>query len=299
MNDRQLSQVSTQGDKNFRNQSLQGRSFEGKDLAGADFTGADIRGANFRNAILRNASFNNARAGLQLYQTAFFTVLLLIASGLLGVLAGFIGATIGLQFHTNALEISAKVLALVVHIGFLLIALRKGITAGFSVFAFAFAVAFAGALIHSAAIPVAGAIAIAIMIDFSVASLTMIAAAGTIVAWRAINLKVSVAVGIAFGIAFVLTLWQTYTAVSALLIISTATVLSGYVAWRTLRKLESMQRLGTTLFARWGTSFRGADLTGADFSQATLKNTDFKRANLNSIRWREYSTIDTFNNWEF
>lgn len=35
-----------------------------------------------------------------------------------------------------------------------------------------------------------------------------------------------------------------------------------------------------------GTSFRGADLTDADFTNATLKNSDFRGANLKRTWWR-------------
>lgn len=39
--------------------------------------------------------------------------------------------------------------------------------------------------------------------------------------------------------------------------------------------------------ATGGTSFRGADLTDADFTQAILKNTDFIKANLTRTRFYE------------
>ncbi|MBW4659821.1 MAG: pentapeptide repeat-containing protein [Drouetiella hepatica Uher 2000/2452] len=275
--------------KSFKKQDLRGQSFKGEDLSGLDFSGADIRGTNFTNAILRNADFSHAITGLNRAETIALSVVLLATALLLGTLAGFIGATIGLQFHTNALEISAKAIAVLVHIGFLLIALRKGITAGFSIFALALALAFAAVIIHSAAIPIAGAIAIAIVIDFCVAAVTIVAAIVAIVARIAMNTRIAWAAAAIFVIAFAITLHQTRTSVAAVAIATTAMILSAYVGWRTLRLREQIRVLGRTVFARWGTSFRGSDLTGANFSQAVLKNTDFRRATLTKTYWNEQS----------
>ncbi|MBI4783863.1 MAG: pentapeptide repeat-containing protein [Oscillatoriophycideae cyanobacterium NC_groundwater_1537_Pr4_S-0.65um_50_18] len=289
MNNEQLFTHSVLEGTNFRQQDLRGQSFKGRDLSGADFSGSDIRGANFTNAILRNANFSQTLNGLDRNRAAMFSVAMLLAAALIGMLAGFIGATIGLQFHTNALEVSAKAIAVLVHVSFLLIALRKGITAGFGVFTLAMAMAFVAALLHPLAIPVAGAIAIAIVIDFCVAALTIVAAMVAIVARVAIHAQVGWAVAATFCVAFVLALYQTHTAVSAMAIAATAMLLSAYVGWRTLRKRNSVRTLGRTLFARWGTSFRGADLTGANFSQALLNNADFRRAILNQTYWNERS----------
>ncbi|MCC3444098.1 MAG: pentapeptide repeat-containing protein [Microcoleus sp. PH2017_03_ELD_O_A] len=49
---------------NFSNQVLCNRSFRGQVLNGADFGGADVRGCNFRNAQLEGANFIGAKIGL-------------------------------------------------------------------------------------------------------------------------------------------------------------------------------------------------------------------------------------------
>ncbi|HEY9641888.1 MAG TPA: pentapeptide repeat-containing protein [Coleofasciculaceae cyanobacterium] len=284
MNNGQLNHFN-QEEMSFRQRDLRGRSFQGQDLSGLDFSGADIRGANFKNAILKNANFAQAQAGLEQRKATIAAIGLLLSASLLGVLAGFVGATIGLQFYANALEIPAKAIALIVHVGFLGIALRKGITAGFNVFALALALSFAAALIHPAAIPVAGAIAIAIVIDFCVAAATLVASVLAILTRISIHVRLGWAVAAAFAIAFTVALWQTQTAASAVAIAWTVMILSAYVGWRTLRRQNSLRKLGGTLFSRWGTSFRGADLTGANFFQATLKNTDFRQATLTESQW--------------
>jgi len=53
---------------------------------------------------------------------------------------------------------------------------------------------------------------------------------------------------------------------------------SGYIAWRSLKgdeKFALVRSAGIALAAVGGTTFRGADLTNANFTQATLKSTNF------------------------
>ena len=57
----------------------------------------------------------------------------------------------------------------------------------------------AAAVINSEAIPTAAAIAIAIVLDFLVASLTMVAVGMSIITWIVVNARMGVVVAIAFG----------------------------------------------------------------------------------------------------
>lgn len=64
--------------------------------------------------------------------------------------------------------------------------------------------------------------------------------------------------------------------------------LSDYVRWRFLagdKKHEFVWKVAIALAAIGGTKFRGADLTDADFTEATLENTDFRGATLTGICW--------------
>jgi uncharacterized protein YjbI with pentapeptide repeats len=56
-------------------------------------------------------------------------------------------------------------------------------------------------------------------------------------------------------------------------------LLSIYVAWRTLKgdpKFDILLKFGVAFASIGGTSFRGADLKNADFTQANLKSSDFR-----------------------
>jgi hypothetical protein len=64
--------------------------------------------------------------------------------------------------------------------------------------------------------------------------------------------------------------------------------LSDYVRWQFLAgdaKHAFVWKVAIALAAMGGTKFRGADLTDADFTEATLENTDFQRATLTGICW--------------
>ncbi|MEN8445427.1 MAG: pentapeptide repeat-containing protein, partial [Cyanobacteria bacterium J06555_13] len=69
---------------------------------------------------------------------------------------------------------------------------------------------------------------------------------------------------------------------------ATVTMLGTYIGWRALNKhpqFLSIRELAISFAANWGTSFYGADLTDANFTEATLKGADFRGANLTKTRW--------------
>jgi uncharacterized protein YjbI with pentapeptide repeats len=73
------------------------------------------------------------------------------------------------------------------------------------------------------------------------------------------------------------------------------TLLGVYVARRTLAGDEQfalIRMLAVAFASTRGTSFRGADLTDADFTSATLKNTDFIGANLTRTCWKNAKLLD-------
>ena len=122
-------------------------------------------------------------------------------------------------------------------------------------------VAAAGAAAGVGAVALAGAAAVAVALAFAFAG----AGAG------------DVAVAFAFAVAFAITL------------------LCVYIAWQALKGNEkyALIRNIAIAFAAWGgTSFRGADLTDADFEEARLKSTDLRKAILTRTYWRSAQKLD-------
>lgn len=76
--------------------------------------------------------------------------------------------------------------------------------------------------------------------------------------------------------------------------------LSGYAAWRTFkgdRKFDRMLKFSVAFACICGTSFRGADLKNADFTEANLKSSDFcnsrgKNTNLTRTLWRQAEKLN-------
>lgn len=82
--------------QNFTGQNLKGRSFKAQDLTGADFSGADIRGANFAGATLVGAHFHGAIAGPG--RRSLFTILLF--AGFSGFILGLFGNAVSDTVNT-------------------------------------------------------------------------------------------------------------------------------------------------------------------------------------------------------
>ena len=82
---------------------------------------------------------------------------------------------------------------------------------------------------------------------------------------------------------------------SCLLIVSLL-ALSSYIGFRAIikddPKYRLIRQLAINITSTGATSFRGANLTDADFTQANLKHTDFRKANLTRTCWFEAKNLD-------
>ncbi|MEH2330179.1 pentapeptide repeat-containing protein [Nostoc sp.] len=301
----------------FSGQNLRGRNFKArKDLAGANFSYADIRGANFSGANLAGANFSHAKAGLQRRWAIFLAFVSWLLSGLSGFLWGVNGYLLSLIFDTSSLEkLIGGWTALIVLIAFFFVTIRQGVTAGLGAVAItvpvalagAVAIAFAGAFAKAVAIAFAGAFAKAVAVAFAfpgalalafaiafagafafalaVALAFALAVAGAVAGVVAVAVALAVAVAVAFGKAF---------AVCKAFAVA-GTLFSIYISWRAMKedqKHSLVDNIAIAFAATGGTSFRGADLTNADFAQATLKSTDLRNAILICSRWHQAKMLD-------
>jgi uncharacterized protein YjbI with pentapeptide repeats len=72
-------------------------------------------------------------------------------------------------------------------------------------------------------------------------------------------------------------------------------LLGTYIGWQTVAKDEkfaSILNLANAFAAKGGTSFRGANLSNANFTEATLKSADFRAANLTKTCWFHTQKLD-------
>ena len=73
------------------------------------------------------------------------------------------------------------------------------------------------------------------------------------------------------------------------------TMLSIYIAYRAMKgdeKYALVRNIAIAFAASYGTSFRDANLTDADFTNATLKSTDFRGSNITRTCWKNTIKLD-------
>ncbi len=276
----------------FSGQNLRGRSFKGrKDLAGANFSYADIRGADFTNTLLVEANFSQAQAGRE----PGWAIILLGVSLLLSALSGWASAwagviTGGALTHQDPIQLLAGVVVLTTLAVCMTVTLRQGLVNAGSILlvvgvtaAAALGTLGGGTVIVSALATAVGAVAIA-----------MVASAAGAGAGAGSAVVVAGAAATAAGMSVAITSSET-TAVTGsvaaavgVAIAMAAAGLSASVSWKAFAgdpKYTFLRQLTITFAAIGGTCFRGANLTDADFTQATLESTSFRRANLTRTCW--------------
>jgi uncharacterized protein YjbI with pentapeptide repeats len=285
--------------QNFSGQNLRGRSFKDrKDLIGANFSYADIRGTDFTNAVLVKANFSQAQAGRE----GNWAIILFIGALLLSTLSGLASAYVGAVISTallsqNPREILAGVVIAITLILFVVVAIRQGLVQAFAVLAAAATIAVAllavvGSETQVAATIIATVLAVVIAMVASAAgagvgsgSAVVVAAASSVIAGMSIAIQVSKTTAAA----------GTVAAAIAVAVAMSASGLSALASWQALtgdKRYGFLRKLIINLVVLGGTSFRGADLTDADFTQATLESTNLKQAKLTRTCWFQVKKLD-------
>ncbi|MCU0571054.1 MAG: pentapeptide repeat-containing protein [Oculatellaceae cyanobacterium Prado106] len=298
MKARKLLELYRQGQRDFSQQNLQGLSFRGQDLSGANFTGANIQGTDFTEANLQGADFSFAKAGLPPLGALGLLLLTLALSILLGLAAGWVDALVELDFHSEQgffgiisanIDIDAKWVVLLILLGFGIIALQAGMIAGLTTLILALVVAGVSAFTATVLVPWAAVIVMAIAVAVFVAVVAAMVVTLALTTAYALNLTMGALVIGVFTPAFTIIAVPT-AGESAVALAIAITLVSAYVGWgaywgddrhRILRLIaEGFSTLG-------GTSFRGANLTHADFTHARLKSTSFNDAILHHTHLKE------------
>ncbi|MEI2577626.1 pentapeptide repeat-containing protein [Scytonema sp. PRP1] len=282
----------------FHHTNLQGADFRGKNLVGADFSHADIRGADFSNAILVGANFRHAKAGLPIYKAIALVVFLLFMSLFAGLISGYAGAYISDLLNTSDDGNSFfGIISLVTLATFLLIIFRQGFSVNLVIVAAVItACLIAGVAVfpnnkeginlalaaESTALGLIGTIAGVGNMAFVIA----LAKVMNIPSHRVVTITVAL-LGAVLGALFGVRTDES-ALLTAVLIALVVIIYGVYIAWQAIaanKKYELIRALAVGIVSQSGTSFRGADLTDADFTQATLKSVDFRKATLTRTCW--------------
>lgn len=290
------------GERNFQGLNLRGQSFKGKNLAGADFSEADLRSTNFNKANLTGANFTGAKCGLQKRWAATLTILSWLLAAISGFFSFFAAVVVLLIFTFELKNQITGWMGLLVLIIFLIVAVRRGIIAAVTTTVGAVVAVGAAAVVTTAGealgaavvISIAGSVAVLIA-GAAVATAVLIAVAAAVVAVliaAATAVLIAVETAAIAGVAAAVVLIAGATAAGA------ATVLiavAAYIGWRAMRGDDRdawIRSFAIAFAAIGGTSFRGADLTNANFSAAKLKSTDMRGATLTRIRWHGAKMLD-------
>jgi uncharacterized protein YjbI with pentapeptide repeats len=293
--------------RNYREANLRGQSFKGKELSDADFSNADIRGTNFTNATLKNANFTGAKAGLQepwLIGHLLIVFLLSVLFNFLSML--FNGLFIIFFFAKNQIEqysyFPGVLSIFIVGTIFFAIVYKGFTTEAASMITGAVAIAVitgTGAATAASgggtalAAAVSGGAAVAIFVAFAggsaAAGAAIIAGAATAISGGGAAIAGSIAAAIFVANA------GTPNAATAAVVAAMTVILNVYVISQTPKDNEKFAlawKIGVSLGAIGGTSFRGADLTDANFENAILENTNFNQTVLKRAFWKNAKSLD-------
>ncbi|MBD1843923.1 pentapeptide repeat-containing protein [Cyanobacteria bacterium FACHB-63] len=293
---------------NFSGKNLQGRSFQGQDLTGASFQNANVSGANLSNATLIGANFTGANAGLQMHWRIILYCVVFILVMISGAAARFSGGIAATYAPGQAIALITLVLS------FIFIA-RRGITADFATLA----AGIAGSLILTGV--GAGVLSLiqigdldtnlsfvqrlawtlAGTLPWALAGALSIAISGNLL-WILTKPRLFWINVIPLGIVWTLIwqqvaaffqpdqgLWTVFGVAIAILIFS---VHSGWRAFQEHEKFVLIRWLAVEIAAQGGTSFRGANLTEANFAHTTLKGSDFTAAILTRTNFHKAEYLD-------
>jgi uncharacterized protein YjbI with pentapeptide repeats len=291
---------------------LRPHSFKDQNLEGEDFRDADLRGVDFTNAILTGANFSGVKAGLHPKSVFVLGLLLTIFIFPIGIVLGYAGAFpafIGnLLVEESSLSKNLLVIAgSAILAGFMVVVVRQGIGSLLGIFAIGLAVVTGIAGFAGTGDLLAAAWVQAVIIAIAVASVLLgalvIASLQAIVDSKFLPIPgfvalFGIAVGALEGIEKPTDMPGLPTFIALTLTGATAfflLLISVYIGVRTLAgdlRYKLIYTLVKKICTAVGTKFRGADLTDANFTQATLPYTDFRKATLKRTNWFQVKKLE-------
>ena len=283
---------------------MAGKDFKGQDLSGTDFSHSDIRGADFTNAVLKGANFSDSNAGPGRFWLVVISLVGLAGMAIASLITGYAGGLIGyLMFGDNQADTLlfrfASVAFFIVLAIFLFLFIRYGFEKYQAYFAIGVIVVVAiGVVLGSVSVAVASimiilalAIALVAVIVWSLSLSTIYLTLGQKAALGFSLLALACAIPGALEGTLPVDpeLQNTFSSyrVQALVISGFVVIIlfisSIYISRQIVSGNPSFSilTLATNIWiTSRGTKFRGADLSGADFTRAILEGADFRSATL-------------------
>ena len=297
--------------QNFDGKDLRGYSFKGQNLTGVSFSQANIKGANFTNAILIRSNFSDTNAGLTPLCFLGLTTCALVLVIITGLVIGYSSAFPA--FITNLLaqqDATGKELLISVGLSiltsFIFVIIRQGLGASLGILAIITAIvtaiiAFTGAGNSSiTAAAVLQAVIIAMIVAGILVESLALSIFLSIANTKALAFPVILALAIAIlgaqeGVKGTPPATLSISLVLTGILATALTALSTYVSIKAMagdKRYGLIRSISISLSTAFGTSFRGADLTDANFTDAILPHTDFRKANLKRTSWFQSTKLE-------
>ena len=268
---------------NYKNQDFRRTSFKGQDLHNADFSGSDLRGTDFTGAKLANADFANTKTGLR--APAF--ILVFVFSLIISLLSGYIAMLGGMTYQTLItspdlrLRISGFITAGLFAIFIILTVWKGGIfTLKIVLPVMLLALLLGVIIIYTDYGTGMGAFYCALSIFLFVLMFivgTIARASAGALSSNIIFLVVAMG-GAMFG--------RSLGGGIGTVILALACAVISKRALKGTKGFEVMRSVAFKVSTYFGTSFKSADLTNANFSKSVIKNTDFTGAKLEGVNWQ-------------
>jgi uncharacterized protein YjbI with pentapeptide repeats len=267
----------------YSNRNLQKASFKNENLANTSFLGSDLRGADFSGSDLTGADLTNVKTGITPLNTSLIFLAALVVSMLSGYVAMLAGTTVQgmLTSGDEKIRMAGNASVVIILLTFFYYYLNGGRTV---VRNFLLPVIILSVLIGIVAyfsglgtgrgmlFLVLSLLLVVVMIIVG----TVSRASAGVLSCSILFLIVAV-VGSIFGKTVGGGIGTVIMAVGCALISKRA--LSGAKGFESLRKITSI------ITCKFGTSFRNARLTNANFSESKICNADFTNAELSSVNW--------------
>ena len=269
----------------YSKKNLQNASFANEKLVNTSFMGSDLRGADFSNADLTGADLSKVITGITPINTAMIFLIAVFISMISSYGAIVAGNNIQEMIKSDDLRIQISgyisILVILVFISYyywkggslvikhillpcIVIALLVGTVAYFSGFGTGKGMFF-----------LVGAV---LMVVVMVAIGTLARALAGILSYTIIFILVASA-GSIFGASIGGGISTSILALSSVFISRRA--LTGASGFGAIRRIASL------ITGKWGTSFRNANLTKADFRGSKIFNADFTGSDLSLVNWAD------------
>ena len=268
--------------EDFSGKNLRSISFRNANLPNALFVESDLRGADFQGANLRGANFTGAKTGIVPFHARLIFIAALSVSMLSGYIAMLTGQLIQSMINSSTQSTSiAGYLAAVIFILFAGFSIWRGVgyAAKYLIAPVAVLAAALGSISYFSGVDDGYGMSdlilslVLIVVTFIVGTITRAVAGSvsTLMFWTVALLGSVYGRSVGGGIGTVI------MAIACVQISKRA--LSGAKGFELLKKIANF------ITTKFGTSFRGANLDEANFTQTILHNADFTNANTRLARW--------------